>query len=256
MRDRFINEADCKRIHCRPPAPGPPRHLPPLPTRRKPRPPPHGARSVCVWEGGMHNSRFHFLPGGPRPGQKPVPNSRPRREGQPPRVAVKGAAPVPGTGPRALASPPTPPAALPRAQPASLLACASARGADSLLAGPSSVADRVSAQLREVQRYQQGPRAAPAQTWDSWAAAGLGVSTRVSAQVRARLGFPGGSVGKNPPANAGDLRDSGSIPGLGRSPGGGNGNPLQRLPGEPYRQRSLAGYGPWGHTGLDTTEVA
>ena len=32
---------------------------------------------------------------------------------------------------------------------------------------------------------------------------------------------------KNPPANAGDTRDMGSIPGSGRSPGGGNGNPLQ-----------------------------
>ena len=40
-------------------------------------------------------------------------------------------------------------------------------------------------------------------------------------------GFPGGTNGKNPPANAGDLRDGGSIPGLGRSPGGGHGNPLQ-----------------------------
>ena len=36
--------------------------------------------------------------------------------------------------------------------------------------------------------------------------------------------FPGGSVVKNLPANA---RDVGSVPGLGRSPGGGNGNPLQ-----------------------------
>ena len=34
-------------------------------------------------------------------------------------------------------------------------------------------------------------------------------------------------VVKNPPANAGDTRDTGSIPGLGRSPGAGNGNPLQ-----------------------------
>ena len=34
-------------------------------------------------------------------------------------------------------------------------------------------------------------------------------------------------VVKKPPANAGDIRDSGSIPGLGRSPGEGNGNPLQ-----------------------------
>ena len=32
---------------------------------------------------------------------------------------------------------------------------------------------------------------------------------------------------KNPPANPGDLGDVGSIPGLGRSPGGGNGNALQ-----------------------------
>ena len=44
-------------------------------------------------------------------------------------------------------------------------------------------------------------------------------------------GFPGGSVVKNPPANAGDL---GSIPGSRRSPGGGNGNPLQySCPGNP-----------------------
>ena len=34
-------------------------------------------------------------------------------------------------------------------------------------------------------------------------------------------------VVKNPPANAGDVRDAGLIPGLGRPPGGGNGNPLQ-----------------------------
>ena len=40
-------------------------------------------------------------------------------------------------------------------------------------------------------------------------------------------GFSGGSVVKNPPANAGDTRDAGLIPGLGRSSGGGNGNPLQ-----------------------------
>ena len=33
-------------------------------------------------------------------------------------------------------------------------------------------------------------------------------------------------VVKNPPANAGDIGDSGSIPGMGRSPGGGHGNPL------------------------------
>ena len=41
------------------------------------------------------------------------------------------------------------------------------------------------------------------------------------------IGFPGGSVIKDLPANAGDAGDSGSIPGLERSPGVGNGNPLQ-----------------------------
>ena len=40
-------------------------------------------------------------------------------------------------------------------------------------------------------------------------------------------GFPGGAVVKNLPANAGDGRDVGSIPRSGRSPGEGNGNPLQ-----------------------------
>ena len=39
-------------------------------------------------------------------------------------------------------------------------------------------------------------------------------------------GFPGGTVVKNSPANAGGTRDAGLIPGLGRCPGGGNGNPL------------------------------
>ena len=39
--------------------------------------------------------------------------------------------------------------------------------------------------------------------------------------------FPGSSAVKNPPANAGDIRDLGWIPGSGRSPGGRNGNPFQ-----------------------------
>ena len=41
------------------------------------------------------------------------------------------------------------------------------------------------------------------------------------------MGFPGGSVVKNPPANAGDAGGVGSVPGLGRSPGVGNGDPVQ-----------------------------
>ena len=41
------------------------------------------------------------------------------------------------------------------------------------------------------------------------------------------IGFPDDTMVKNLPANAGRARDVGSIPGLGRSPGEGNGNPLQ-----------------------------
>ena len=53
---------------------------------------------------------------------------------------------------------------------------------------------------------------------------------------------------KNPPANAGDIRDPSSILGLGRSPGGGHGNPLQSSCLEnPHGQRSLEGYSPCGH---------
>ena len=61
-----------------------------------------------------------------------------------------------------------------------------------------------------------------------------------------------GSAGKESTCNAGDL---GSIPGLGKSPGEGNGNPLQYSCLEnPHGQRSLAGYSPWGHRESDMTE--
>ena len=46
-------------------------------------------------------------------------------------------------------------------------------------------------------------------------------------QVMMKMDFPGGSAVKNPPANAGDVGDPGSIPGWGRSPAEGNGNPPQ-----------------------------
>ena len=60
---------------------------------------------------------------------------------------------------------------------------------------------------------------------------------------------------KNPSASVGDLRDMGSIPGLGRSPGEGNGNPLQYSCLEnSHGQRSLVGYSPWGRKETDTTE--
>ena len=68
-----------------------------------------------------------------------------------------------------------------------------------------------------------------------------------------REGFPGCSVVKNSPANAGDTRDLGSIPRYGRSPGEGNGNPVF-LSEKFHGQRSQAGYSPWGHQESDMTE--
>ena len=64
-------------------------------------------------------------------------------------------------------------------------------------------------------------------------------------------GFPGASVVKISPANAGDM---GFIHGSGRSPGEGNGYPLPEfLLGESYGQRSLQGYSPRSHKELDVT---
>ena len=66
------------------------------------------------------------------------------------------------------------------------------------------------------------------------------------------LRFPGGSDGKESFYNVGDV---GSIPGLGRSLGGGNDYPLQYSYLEnPHGQRSLAGYSPWGRKDSDMTE--
>ena len=58
------------------------------------------------------------------------------------------------------------------------------------------------------------------------------------------MDFPSGADGKESACNA---RDPGSIPGLGRSPGEGHGNPLQ------YACHGL--HSPWGHKESDTTEL-
>ena len=66
------------------------------------------------------------------------------------------------------------------------------------------------------------------------------------------MGFSGGSDSKELVCNAGDL---GLIPGLGRSLGGGHGNPLQCSCLEnPHGQRSLVGCSPCGHKESDMTE--
>ena len=68
------------------------------------------------------------------------------------------------------------------------------------------------------------------------------------------VGFPVGSVSKESACSGGDL---GSIPGLGRSPGEGNGSLLHPvfLPGESHGQRNLVGVSPQGRKGSDTTET-
>ena len=64
--------------------------------------------------------------------------------------------------------------------------------------------------------------------------------------------FLGGSNGNKSTCNAGEL---GLNPGLGRSPGGGNGKPLQYSCLEnSYGQRSLVGYSSWGHKESGMTE--
>ena len=66
------------------------------------------------------------------------------------------------------------------------------------------------------------------------------------------MGLPGGSDGKESTCNAGDL---GSIPELGRTPGGGHDNPPQYSCLEnPPGQRGLVGYSPLGPKESDITE--
>ena len=72
-------------------------------------------------------------------------------------------------------------------------------------------------------------------TWD-----GVGSISKCVVQIWASQGS---AEVKNPPANAGGIRDLGLIPGWGRFPGGGHGNPLQYSCLEnPHGQRSLVGY--------------
>ena len=72
----------------------------------------------------------------------------------------------------------------------------------------------------------------------------------------AYLGFPGGLLVKNLPANSGDAGDTGLIPGLERLPGRGNGNPLQYSCWEKsHGQRSMAGYSLWSCTESDTGQT-
>ena len=95
-------------------------------------------------------------------------------------------------------------------------------------------------------------------------AAGVRVATAISLSLSLNfciglcilyfvLGFPGGADVKASACNVGDL---GLIPGSGRSPGGGNGNPLQySCHGESHGGRSLVGYSSRGRKESNTTEL-
>ena len=68
------------------------------------------------------------------------------------------------------------------------------------------------------------------------------------------MGFPGGSDGKESTSNVGDLH---SIPGLGRSPGGGMATHSSILVWKiPWIEEPGRLYSPWGHKELDMTEVS
>ena len=69
------------------------------------------------------------------------------------------------------------------------------------------------------------------------------------------MGFLDGCGGKELAANAGDVRDAGLIPGLGRSPGEGHGNPLQySCLKNPMDRGAWGGYSSWGRKEQDMTE--
>ena len=85
-----------------------------------------------------------------------------------------------------------------------------------------------------------------------WGCKELDMTEQLNWPTPVLLGFPGDSDCKESAFNVGDL---GSIPGLGRSPGGGHSNLLQYSCLEnPHGQRSLAGNSLWGHKESDMTE--
>ena len=80
----------------------------------------------------------------------------------------------------------------------------------------------------------------------------LELSCFMPAVLEPHLAFSGGSVGNESTCNAGDTGDMSSIPGSGKSAGGGHGNPLHC---SCLERRSLAGYRSQGYKELDTAEA-
>ena len=84
----------------------------------------------------------------------------------------------------------------------------------------------------------------------------VGILGQKKVKTEGIWGFPDGSVGKESTCNAGNPGDVGLIPGMGRSPGEGNGNPLQYSCLEnPMDGGAMKGcYSPWGRKESDMTE--
>ena len=101
--------------------------------------------------------------------------------------------------------------------------------------------DEVVALLSTAQGQPRGQtRAAPSSSWTTESMPLPSASMSSSGALGLDCTHP---LVKNPPANAGDIRDMGSIPGSGKSPGGWQPTPVL-LPEESHGQRSLAGYSP------------
>ena len=80
-------------------------------------------------------------------------------------------------------------------------------------------------------------------------------ATSSTLNSKLKWGFSGGTSGKALACNAGDMRDTGSILGLGRSPAEGNGNPLPYSCLENPMDRGAWQDSPWGYKESDITEA-
>ena len=92
-------------------------------------------------------------------------------------------------------------------------------------------------------------------SWSQTARVGISAPPLTNCDLGQTLGFPRGASGKEPTASAGAAGDVGLTPGLGRSPGGGHGSPLQYSFLENPMDKSLVGYSSKGRKELNMTEL-
>ena len=83
----------------------------------------------------------------------------------------------------------------------------------------------LSVKQKQTHRHRKHASGHQRGEWGEAVNKGLGINRQHFLHIH--MGFPGGTVVKNPPADEAVARDAGSIPELGKSPGEGNGNSLQ-----------------------------